>query len=153
MASETAETLKKALNKKRKDGNFQYSDEELRYFLVYVLLTSGTDLTKASKEVHQMVGQVAEKAGVKVSDTPEQMKATLQAYFAKNPVNAELQKNVETDLRELLQKGGVKALGRELEKFKGEKRAGVLGGDGARPEGAVGAGPMARFQVKIPPKK
>ncbi len=153
MANETTATLKKAFNQKKADGSWQFTDEELRYFLVYVLLMGGTDLAGAPKEIHQMVGAVGERAGVKATDTPEQMKATVQKYFAANPPNAELRKNAEGALRELLTKGGAAALGREFGKFAGEKRAGVLGGDGQRPEGAVGAGPMARFTAQVPARK
>lgn len=99
--SETQAVLKAAFNIQNADGTYRYSDADLRYFMVYVLLSSGADLSAAPTEVHVMVGEVAEQAGVTMDHKPEEIRAIMKRHFEAHPVNADLREEVEIGLVEL----------------------------------------------------
>lgn len=122
--SDTQIILKAAFNIRNADGTYKYTDADLRYFMVYVLLFSGADLSGAPTEVHQMVGEVAHQAGVTMDHRPEEIRAIMKQHFDAHPVNFALREDVEVNLFELRLRQGEGVLFDAFETFAATGRDG-----------------------------
>lgn len=133
--------------RRRADGEPYYSDADVRAFLPALLVSLGFDPRQAPPQLTAMVGAFAQAAGVTAEDPREVVAAKLQAHLAAQPLNPELVFEVSRGLREEQATYSPEELAREVAVALGLARPAVLAPAGPPPEGAVRAGPMARFAL------
>lgn len=133
--------------RRRADGELYYSDADVRAFLPALLVSLGFDPQRAPPQLTAMVGAFAQAAGVTPEDPREVVAAKLQAHLAAQPLNPELVFEVSRGLREERATYSPEELAREVAAALGLARPAVLAAPAPPPEGAVRAGPMARFAL------
>ncbi len=148
---ETADTLRwmaPIFTRRRADGTFYYSDEAVRAFLPALLISLGFDPATAPPPVATMVGAFARAAGVVETDPREVVAAKLKAHLAANPLDPELLFEVNRGLREEVATYSPEELARDVADALGLVRPALVPKDAPPPEGAIKAGPMARFTLE-----
>jgi hypothetical protein len=136
------------LTRKKRDGSYYYSNQDLAAFFPVMLLTFGfraADLTPALAEVMR---RFAEEAGVRPGASREEAQAALQAFLAQNPLHPELVFEFKRGLQEEAAHAG--DAGPRLARWIGAQPGG-LGGlidRRAPPEGSVRGGPLARLSAE-----
>jgi hypothetical protein len=99
-SSDVLAWLEPILTRKREDGGFYYTNEEVAAFVPVFLISLGVDPRKLPPNVALVVARFAEDAGVRPDMTREEAKATLQAHLHKHPLNPELLFEVRRGMRE-----------------------------------------------------
>lgn len=143
-----AARLLSVFERKRDDGSYYFSDEDVQHFLPLVFLTvsDGPPSAELPDAVVQLLGLFASQAGVDPQDGPEAVQRAVERYYESNPVNPEMLAAFQLFVREELAGSGDGAVAKAFASFLGgEETTGksVLGG-GERPEGTTPAA-MARF--------
>lgn len=151
---DTAHTLRWMLpifGRKRADGSFYYSDQAVKAFLPALAISLGFDPKQAPPALATMVGEFARKAGVTETDEKPAAEAKLRAFLAASPLEPELVFEVNRGMREEVAGYSPEELARDIADALGMVRPALISRDAPAPEGAVKAGPMARFALD-PPK-
>lgn len=152
----TADTLRwmaPIFSRRRADGSFYFSDQAVRAFLPALLISLGFDPRTAPPAVAAMVGAFAREAGVVETDARDVVSAKLQAHLAANPLDPELLFEVNRGLREEVATYSPEELARDVADALGLVRPALVPKDAPVPDGAVKAGPMARFTLEPAEKK
>jgi hypothetical protein len=142
-----AEKLLGILERRREDGSYYFSDDDVQHFLPAVFLAAsasppGGELPGA---VRELLGIFAANAGIDPEASTEAVQQAVERYYAAHPIHPELLSAFQAFVREELQAGGDDAVSRAFSGFlRADANAGVLGG-GERPEGTTPGGPLARL--------
>lgn len=91
--------LARILAKKRSDGSFYFSDEDLGELIPALFLQTGVELGSAPRWIKGLVVEVAHKAGVVADMSPKEILASLSAYYAAHPLNPKLLEAYRKELR------------------------------------------------------
>lgn len=137
--------------RRRADGSFYFSDETVRAFMPALLISLGFDPAQAPPAIAAMVGAFAREAGVSEGEPREVVAAKLQAFLAAHPLDPELLFEVTRGLREEVATYSPEELARDVAHALGLVRPALVPKDGPVPEGAVRAGPLARFALEPEP--
>lgn len=142
-----AARLLAVFERKREDGGYYFSDDDVRHFLPLVFLTvsEGPPAAELPEAVVQLLGVFAAQAGVEPSDGAGDVQRAVERYYEEHPVHPELLAAFQKFVREELAGSGDAAVARAFAHFlggEGEKKAPLGGGE--RPEGTT-PGSMARF--------
>lgn len=148
--SDPAVALAAVFDARKPDGTFVYSDAEVRHYLPLLILSAKVPFAALDAATQQILGEFVGLAGLDLSKPAEQVQATIEAYYQKNPVNPALQKGIMDVVRGVLASGGDVSKA-ALAALGGQKSTGVLGG-GVRPAGTAPGGVLTRL-ASIPPKK
>jgi hypothetical protein len=140
------EQIARALAATDREGRLQFARVDVEDFLCVLILRMPPEQRALDDDAVLMLGRFAQRASMKPGSSPDEIFAAVAAYLEKQPLNAKLLDAAASVAREHLATLG--SAGNALAQFSDEKRAGVLGGDGKRPEGTIPAGPLARFLVK-----
>ena len=148
--------LRALLEQRTPDGKLVFSDEDVRAVLPVVAMAVARVVPDVvfPRFVMELIGAVAQQAGVKASATPEQATAALSQYYAKHPLPARLVAAVERLLAgemATLTPGAARNIARVI----GATVTSQPLDSGVRPQGTVKAGPSARFaaMAALPSKK
>lgn len=137
------------LESKKADGARRFTNEEIENYLPLFMLKHGvaSDPTRMTADEKAILDGFVVRAKIGAKATPEEALAALEGWYAKNPVNAELDRLLASWAQETFGATTVSAVaaGAALSAFvRGERPAHVLGG-GARPEGTVPGGVLGRL--------
>lgn len=145
--SEALAWLEPILTRRRKDGSFYYSNEDVARFIPVFLLTMGVDPRTLPPNIAQVVANFAGEAGVKPGMSRDDARETIQAHLQKHPLHPELLFEVRRGMREERSTESIEARGRQVAVAIGAIAGRTRGMFAPPPEGAVRAGPMARFDL------
>ncbi|MCK6548889.1 hypothetical protein L6R52_23800 [Myxococcota bacterium] len=145
---EVLDWLPALFERRREDGERRWSDAEKRDFLAAMILAFGYDAEDLTPEVQSLLADLALRAGVDPTASRADAEATLQQYFRDRPLDPELVREFQHNLRAALvdASGGVvtKVIAKYLEAgapARFEPRAEPR-------EGAVKGGPLGFFLAK-----
>jgi len=143
-----AARLLAVFERKRDDGSYYFSEQDVQHFLPLVFLTvsGGAPSAELPDAVVQLLGLFASQAGVDAEDGPEAVQRAVERFYESNPVHPELLAAFQGFVREELAGSGDAAVAKAFASFLGSEETtdkSVLGG-GERPAGTT-PGSMARF--------
>lgn len=151
--------LEPILVRRREDGSFYYSNQELARFIPVFLLSLGVDPRTLPPQLAAVVAQFAEDAGVEPGMSREQASAAMQAHLQKQPLDPELVFELRRGLREEKSGESIEERGKDVARALGTLVAHHRGLLEPPPQGTVRGGPLARLglepvrEKKSPKKK
>ena len=146
---ETAQSLLAMFDRQSEDGEYLFSDADVRHFLPLVLLQLGPAAPPDAldPEAQELLGQLAVAAGVDDQTSPDEVVEKIKGFYERNPPNPQLVEAFQRFVREHVADeaagGGVSKAVSQLLGQEASKRP--LESGGPRPAGAVGGGLLARL--------
>lgn len=150
-----AQKLLSVFDRQNEDGEYLFSDEDVRHFLPLMLLALGGDIDPAAlgDSTQQLMGELAVAAGIEDTGDPADVAAKITAFYEENPPNEELVAAVNQFLREGLAEGDRPAVSKAVQDLIGGEASNRPVGAEPAPEGAL-RGPLAAVLAnKGKPKK
>lgn len=144
------ERLMDVFRRQNDDGEYVFSDDEVRHFLPWVLLNLDVDLGALDDGMVTLFAEACSAAGVKDGMDVDAITACFAAYYVEHPPRAELAAAFETVWKQVNADAAPDAKN-PFARFSGAVPLTAPLAGAARPAGTIPAGPMARFQP-VPPK-
>jgi hypothetical protein len=94
-AMDNFERLAAIFNRKNPDGSFHYSDEDVRHWLPLIIIAGGFPADTWTAEMTSAMAQLAVNAKLDAEHDDEALKAKIDAYYTRYPVNPELARELE----------------------------------------------------------
>ena len=96
--NEVYEHLMDVFRKEGHGGGYFYSDQEVRSYLAWIVLTRGVPLDGLSPEIQRVVAETLIEAAVDPSMAGPQLAAAVLSYYRAHPVNPDLDRDFSTAL-------------------------------------------------------
>lgn len=148
MASPSRETLAQAdrllhvFERRKPDGAYTFSDEDVRAFLPLVIMGLGESLPNPWPEpLQKVMEEFAVAAGIPAGATPDQVQKAMDGFYASRPLNVELLRAFQASVQEELKTGSATGAGADhARRFLGDVAAAIpLATTGKAPAGAIKA--------------
>ena len=141
--------LLRALDATDADGERQFSEDDVRHYLpLFVLrMVESAPAAPLPRPIVELMQQFFERIEVPAGASVEQLQARVKAHYAAHPPNRHLVAALERAFRDDAASGAERDTD-GVAAFLGMKSSKVpLGARGPAPEGAIAAGPLARFRL------
>jgi hypothetical protein len=144
---EQGASLTAIFEKKDDEGNYVYSDDDMRAFLPFLILSTGLNVA-SSPQLTKVMAEFCVAAGFDGTMSVEQQQAAIDKFFEKHPINVDLLADYQRFCNQLAVKGA--AVTPALNKYLTDgPRAATQ--RAARPAGAMSA--LAARSSNQKPKK
>lgn len=145
---ELLDWLPTLFDRKNADGEYAYSDAEMRDFIAAMLLAIGFARDALTPELEHLLAELARRAGVDPAADPQAAEESLRAYYEQNPLNKELVREFRLGLRTALVREGSGGLAAAFTKYLQSGGRQLFEPRTAPREGAVKGGPLGFFMAR-----
>lgn len=97
-ADESYEQLMNVFRKMDRRGGYEYSDEDVRKYLVCVVLTRGVAIDGLSPQLQLLLAETLTEAGARPNMSAAELSSVVRSYYRIHPVNPELDREFSTAL-------------------------------------------------------
>ena len=150
---QSADVLMAVFEKQKKDGNYLYTDAEVRHALPLIMLTgvANGQVESLPEPVTELIAEMLANAGVTKDDKPNALGKKVAAFYEAMPPNKDLLAALSEVMgkeAERLVAEGAKAAAKAAASLTGKAApSNVPMANRPAPKGAVGGGALARLRA------